>query len=58
MSRGFRDLHPVVTFIYYAGVLLLLLLMFHPLFILSAGFLLLAVNLLYDGGRDCFSGEV
>ncbi|QKI82321.1 energy-coupling factor transporter transmembrane component T [Kroppenstedtia eburnea] len=54
MSRGFRDLHPVVTFIYYAGVLLMLLLMFHPLFILSAGFLLLAVNLLYDGGKGLF----
>ncbi|GGA33809.1 ABC transporter permease [Kroppenstedtia guangzhouensis] len=54
MSRGFRDLHPVVTFIYYTGVLLLLLLMFHPLFILSACILLLAVNLLYDGGKELF----
>ncbi|MGF7086912.1 energy-coupling factor transport system permease protein [Kroppenstedtia sanguinis] len=52
MNRGFRDLHPVVTFLYYAGVLLLLLLMFHPLFILSAWILLFAVNLLYDGGKE------
>lgn len=52
MSRGFRGFHPMVTFVYYAGALLLILLLFHPFFIASAFVLLFAVNLLYDGGKS------
>ncbi len=51
MSRGFRGLHPFVAFFYYLGSVLLILLLFHPLFIFSAFVLLFAVNLLYDGGE-------
>lgn len=51
MKRGFRDFHPAVCFVYYAGSLLLLLLMVHPFFTLSALVVLFAVNLLYDAGK-------
>lgn len=54
MSRGFRSLHPAISFLYYTGAVLLLFLMNHPLFLLTSFFLLFAVNLLYDGGKAFF----
>lgn len=51
MSSGFRSMHPVVALLYYAGLLLFTLLVFHPLFLATEIAGLLALLLLQGQGR-------
>ncbi|MHA6532903.1 energy-coupling factor transporter transmembrane component T [Paenibacillus sp. BAC0078] len=56
MNSGFRSMHPSVALVYYAGLLLFAVLVFHPLFLATeiAG---LAVLLLLQGqGRQLLRG--
>ncbi|TVY07608.1 energy-coupling factor transporter transmembrane component T [Paenibacillus cremeus] len=43
MSSGFASLHPLPCFLYYAGVMLLCMLLFHPIYLLTA---LIALDIL------------
>lgn len=52
MSSGFRSMHPVVALLYYAGLLLFALLVFHPLFLATEIAGLLALLLLQGQGRQ------
>jgi energy-coupling factor transport system permease protein len=48
MENRFERFHPLVAFLFYAGALVLIILMLHPIF-LSIGFLvILAVNFVHD----------
>lgn len=51
MSSGFRSMHPVVVLLYYAGLLLFALLIFHPLFLITEIAGLLVLLLLQGQGK-------
>ncbi|ETT52329.1 energy-coupling factor transporter transmembrane component T [Paenibacillus sp. FSL P4-0338] len=51
MSSGFRSMHPVVALLYYAGLLLFTLMIFHPLFLATEIAGLLVLLLLQGQGR-------
>lgn len=48
---GFRSMHPSVAVVYYAGLLLFTLLLFHPVFLLTEILALLGLMLLQGQGR-------
>ncbi|MFC5402227.1 energy-coupling factor transporter transmembrane component T [Cohnella soli] len=49
---GFRSLHPIVIFVYYAGGVTFGMLLFHPIVLLAAWACAVVVNLHLDGGRE------
>lgn len=49
---GFRSMHPAVLAVYYAGLLLFTLLLFHPVFLLTEIAALLGLLLLQGQGRQ------
>ncbi|WNS41329.1 energy-coupling factor transporter transmembrane component T [Paenibacillus sp. MMS20-IR301] len=51
MSSGFRSMHPAVALLYYAGLLLFALLVFHPLFLVTEIAGLLVLLLLQGQGK-------
>ncbi|WP_379132171.1 energy-coupling factor transporter transmembrane component T [Paenibacillus sp. sgz500958] len=57
MSRsGFQSMHPSVTFVYYAGLLLFTALLFHPLFLFTELAGVLVLLLMQGEGRRLLSG--
>ncbi|WP_025700470.1 energy-coupling factor transporter transmembrane component T [Paenibacillus durus] len=48
---GFRSMHPGVAVVYYAGLLLFTLLLFHPVFLMTETLALLSLMLLQGQGR-------
>ncbi|CAG7644726.1 Energy-coupling factor transporter transmembrane protein EcfT [Paenibacillus solanacearum] len=48
MNTGFRSLHPLPCFLYFAGVMLLSMLLLHPLFLSTILLLLVGLGFLYD----------
>ncbi|MDP4171864.1 MAG: energy-coupling factor transporter transmembrane component T [Bacillota bacterium] len=52
MSNRFDRLHPLVSFCYFAGSIILLLAMLHPLFLGAAFVAVLAVTFIYDHGEN------
>lgn len=51
-GAGFRALHPFVCFVYYAGMALLGMLLFHPVFLLVGWGFAALVNFLQDRGKE------
>lgn len=51
MENGFRGYHPFIIFFYYICVGSLAMFFKHPLFLLTAVFLLIALNLMHDRGQ-------
>lgn len=51
MQNRFEQFHPLVVFGYYAGFLTLLILMLHPVFLITALLVILAVNMLQGSLR-------
>ncbi|WP_438498179.1 energy-coupling factor transporter transmembrane component T [Paenibacillus sp. IHBB 3054] len=56
MNSGFRSMHPSVALLYYAGLLLLAALLFHPLFLVTEIAGLLGLLLLQGQGRKLLRG--
>ncbi len=56
MKSGFRSLHPVPAFCFYAGLFALAMLLFHPVFLLTAALAMIALNVLHDRGKRLRSG--
>lgn len=52
MSGGFRSVHPLPGFLYYAVLMVLSVLLFHPLFLMTALFAMIGLNFLHDGGKQ------
>ncbi|MED4731064.1 energy-coupling factor transporter transmembrane component T [Aneurinibacillus migulanus] len=52
MNGGFASLHPVPCMIYYAGVILFSMLLFHPVFLLTAVVVIVMLNLLHNSGNQ------
>ncbi len=52
MNGGFRTLHPFPGFLYYAILMVLSMLLFHPLFLMTSLFVMIGLNLLHDGGKQ------
>ncbi|CAG7655802.1 energy-coupling factor transporter transmembrane component T [Paenibacillus allorhizosphaerae] len=48
MNTGFRSLHPLPCFLYFAGVMLLSMLLLHPLFLSTSLLLLIGLGFIYD----------
>jgi len=48
MGNRFERLHPLVSFLYYAGTVVLLFLMLHPLFLCIGFVVILSVNFMHD----------
>jgi energy-coupling factor transport system permease protein len=48
MRNQFKQMHPFVSFSYYAGVFSLMIMMQHPLFLVLALMIILAINFLED----------
>ncbi|MED4229286.1 energy-coupling factor transporter transmembrane component T [Neobacillus cucumis] len=48
MKTRFDRFHPLVTFLYYAGAVSLLILMLHPIFLALAASIVFFINLLHD----------
>ncbi|WP_052410076.1 energy-coupling factor transporter transmembrane component T [Paenibacillus durus] len=48
---GFRSMHPAVAALYYAGLLMFTLLLFHPVFLVTETLVLLGLMLLQGQGR-------
>lgn len=51
---GFQSVHPIVSFTYYVGVVLLVMLLFHPLFLLVALLAVIVLNVCHDRGRQLY----
>ncbi len=51
MNRGFASIHPAPCFLYYMGLIVLVTLVNHPLFLLMALFSQITLNILQDGGK-------
>ncbi|MBN6185731.1 energy-coupling factor transporter transmembrane protein EcfT [Aneurinibacillus sp. BA2021] len=49
--NGFALLHPIPCLLYYIGAVVLGMMLFHPLFLLTAVLLLIILNGFHDGGR-------
>ncbi|WP_256760381.1 energy-coupling factor transporter transmembrane component T [Cohnella sp. WQ 127256] len=49
---GFRSLHPIIIFMYYAGGITFGMLLFHPLILLVGWVMAVIVNVHLDGGRE------
>lgn len=52
MNGGFASLHPALCMIYYAGVILFSMLLFHPVFLLTAVVVIVMLNLLHNSGNQ------
>jgi energy-coupling factor transport system permease protein len=48
MGNRFARFHPLVSFLYYAGTIVLLFLLLHPLFLCMGFVVILAVNFMHD----------
>lgn len=48
MISGFRSLHPLPAFLYFAGVMLLAMLLLHPAFLAVSAVFLLLINVRYE----------
>lgn len=51
MNRGFASLHPAPCFLYYVGLVILVMIIYHPLFLLLALCSQILLNIMQDGGR-------
>lgn len=52
MKKPFKQLHPLVLFLYYAGSLTILIMMLHPLFLGFALCVILAINFFEDRFKE------
>lgn len=50
MGYGFASLHPLSLFLYYLGAIVLIINFYHPIFLLASLLILIAINLIQDGG--------
>jgi energy-coupling factor transport system permease protein len=48
MGTRFAKFHPLVSFLFYAGAVMLLILMLHPVFQIVSFILILAINIIHD----------
>ncbi|NMA86355.1 MAG: energy-coupling factor transporter transmembrane protein EcfT [Tissierellia bacterium] len=51
MGYGFSSLHPLPSFLYYLGAIILIMTFYHPIFLLSSLLILIVINLIQDGGE-------
>lgn len=51
MNRGFASLHPAPCFLYYVSLVLLVMVIYHPLFLLLALCFQISLNIMQDGGK-------
>lgn len=52
MSTGFRSLHPLPCFLYYAGVMLLSMLLLHPIYLTASVVLMILLHISYEGDQS------
>jgi|LSQX01.2.fsa_nt_gb energy-coupling factor transport system permease protein len=51
-ERGFSAYHPLPCFLYYIGVIILTMLINHPIFLLTALAMIIAINIMQDKGKS------
>jgi hypothetical protein len=51
MNRGFASLHPAPCFLYYVSLVILVMIIYHPLFLLLALCSQILLNIMQDGGK-------
>lgn len=51
MGYGFSSIHPLPSFLYYIGAIILTMTYYHPIFLLSGLLILIAINLIQDRGK-------
>lgn len=51
MNRGFASLHPAPCFLYYVSLVILVMIIYHPLFLFLALCSQILLNIMQDGGK-------
>lgn len=51
MNGGFASLHPLPCFVYYVGVILFSMLLFHPVFLATAIVIIIWLTILHNSGK-------
>ena len=51
MGYGFSSLHPLPSFLYYLGAIILIMTFYHPIFLLAGLLILIATNFIQDRGK-------
>lgn len=51
MGYGFSSLHPLPSFLYYLGAIILIMTFYHPIFLLAGLLILIAINFIQDRGK-------
>ena len=51
MGYGFSSLHPLPSFLYYLGAIILIMTFYNPIFLLAGLLILIAINFIQDRGK-------
>ena len=51
MGYGFSSLHPLPSFLYYIGAIILTMTFYHPIFLFTGLLILIAINFIQDKGK-------